>query len=170
MLQSIVLLLLALILIVLSAELFTNGIEWLGQRFGLGEGVVGSIFAAVGTAMPETLIPFVAILFFGGTHGPEVGIGAIAGAPFMLSTLTLAVCGGSILIFARSGRRAPELNLNNQLISRDLHYFMIAYSIAICSTFATEWPTVRYVLAGLILSIYPYYVYRTFQKEQVVGT
>ncbi len=69
MLLDTVFLLIALFIILVSAELFTNGIEWLGQRLNVSEGVVGSVFAAVGTAMPETLIPFVSIAFFGSRHG-----------------------------------------------------------------------------------------------------
>ncbi|HEY9869483.1 MAG TPA: hypothetical protein V6D08_09995, partial [Candidatus Obscuribacterales bacterium] len=60
MLLDILLLVVALFVILLSSELFTNGVEWLGQRLKLNEGVVGSVLAAVGTALPETLIPFVA--------------------------------------------------------------------------------------------------------------
>jgi cation:H+ antiporter len=48
--------------ILFSAELFTNGVEWIGEGFGLSEGAVGSVLAAVGTALPETLLPLVAIL------------------------------------------------------------------------------------------------------------
>ena len=61
--MTVVYLLVALAIILLSAELFTNGIEWFGRRFELGEGAVGSVLAAVGTALPETLIPIIAILF-----------------------------------------------------------------------------------------------------------
>ena len=53
----------ALVIILLGAELFTNGIEWFGRKLGLAEGAVGSVLAAVGTALPETLIPIIAILF-----------------------------------------------------------------------------------------------------------
>src|SRR5437870_8331393 len=73
----------SLFLILLSAELFTNGIEWVGESFGLSEGAVGSVLAAVGTALPETLLPLVAILLGHGTSGEDIGIGAILGAPFM---------------------------------------------------------------------------------------
>ncbi len=45
-----------------GAELFTNGVEWVGEGFGLSEGAVGSVLAAIGTALPETLLPLVAIL------------------------------------------------------------------------------------------------------------
>src|SRR5438034_1359613 len=76
----------SLVLILLAAELFTNGIEWVGETLGLSEGAVGSVLAAVGTALPETLLPLVAIAI-GHPQGEEIGIGAILGAPFMLSTL-----------------------------------------------------------------------------------
>ncbi|HNC05350.1 MAG TPA: hypothetical protein PLS38_03490, partial [Solirubrobacterales bacterium] len=56
------LLLFSFAIILTGALLFTNAIEWLGHKLNLGEGAVGSILAAVGTAMPETLIPIVAII------------------------------------------------------------------------------------------------------------
>ena len=169
MFQSVIILILALALIVLSAELFTNGIEWLGQRLKMGEGVVGSIFAAAGTALPETLIPFVAIIFFHDKQGHDVGIGAIAGAPFMLSTLTLAICGLSVIIYSKKGKRQPELNINSPLLAHDLHYFLIAYSLAMLGTLLSPWPVSRMILAAFISTIYPYYVYQTIKREQAVG-
>ncbi len=36
-----------------AAILFTNAIEILGERLNLGQGAVGSVLAAVGTALPE---------------------------------------------------------------------------------------------------------------------
>jgi tryptophan synthase beta chain len=59
---DIVLLVVSLAIILVAAELFTNGIEWLGHKLHLAEGAVGSVLAAVATAMPETLIPVIAIL------------------------------------------------------------------------------------------------------------
>ena len=52
----------SLLIILVAAELFTNGIEWVGEGFGLSEGAVGSVLAAIGTALPETLLPIVAIV------------------------------------------------------------------------------------------------------------
>ena len=89
-----VLLLAALALILAGAEFFTNGVEWMGHKLDLAEGAVGSVLAAVGTAMPETMIPFVAIVMGAQAgHGDEsgIGIGAILGAPFMLATLAMLV-------------------------------------------------------------------------------
>ena len=56
-------------IILLGAELFTNGIEWFGRKLDLAEGAVGSVLAAVGTALPETMIPIIAILFATGDVG-----------------------------------------------------------------------------------------------------
>ncbi len=67
--MSVLLLIFALGIILLSAELFTNGVEWFGRRYELGEGAVGSVLAAVGTALPETLVPIIAIVFTGRPGG-----------------------------------------------------------------------------------------------------
>ena len=37
--------------ILTGAELFTNGIEWFGHKLELAEGAIGSVLAAVGTAL-----------------------------------------------------------------------------------------------------------------------
>ena len=47
-------LLAAFVLIIGGAIGFTNAVEWLGQRMNLGEGAVGALLAAVGTALPES--------------------------------------------------------------------------------------------------------------------
>jgi len=72
--MDILLLLGALIIILVGAELFTNGIEWFGRKLDLAEGAVGSVLAAVGTALPETLIPIVAILFASGATNDAHGV------------------------------------------------------------------------------------------------
>ena len=96
-------------MILAGALLFTNAVEWLGHRLSLGEGAVGSVLAAVGTAMPETLIPIVAII--GGSEGSEdVAIGAIIGAPFLLATLAMALVGALRLPLPRRREQGLELD------------------------------------------------------------
>ena len=55
--MDILVLAVAFVVILLGAELFTNGIEWFGHKLNLAQGAVGSVLAAVGTALPETMIP-----------------------------------------------------------------------------------------------------------------
>src|SRR3989442_4088455 len=76
----------AFILILVGAEVFTNGVEWLGLKLRISEGATGSILAAGGTPTPETLIPIVAILFTNTADSHDIRVGAILCAPFMLGT------------------------------------------------------------------------------------
>ena len=138
--MDIVLLIGSLAIILVAAELFTNGIEWFGHRLNLAEGAVGSVLAAVATAMPETLIPVIAIvgpaIFGGGSpNSAEIGVGAILGAPFMLSTLAMFVTGLAIVIFSRNGRRGTQMAINVRVLGRDVIFFLVAYAIAIASAF-----------------------------------
>jgi cation:H+ antiporter len=131
LLTDVLILIAAFIVILAGAELFTNGIEWLGERLGLSEGMVGSVLAAVGTALPETMIPIIAIIFVGTAASEEVGIGAILGAPFMLSTAAMFVTGVAVLAYARGGRRKNHLTINQVVVARDLTFFLGMYVFAI---------------------------------------
>jgi cation:H+ antiporter len=113
--------------ILAGALIFTNAIEWAGHRLGLGEGATGSILAAVGTAMPETLIPIVAII--GGAAGSEdVAIGAIIGAPFLLATIAMALVGLSALIFRARRQQGTKLSVHVETLDRDLIFFLVFFS------------------------------------------
>ena len=105
---TIIELVLSLVAILGAAILFTNAVEIMGDRLNLGAGAVGSVLAAVGTALPETMIPLVAIfgallLGTGSAAAGEIGIGAILGAPFLLATLALFIVGAAAL-----GYKGPE--------------------------------------------------------------
>jgi len=64
MILDFVLLVVGILFVLAAAELFTNGIEALGHRLSVSKNFTGSVLAAVGTALPETLIPIIAIVFF----------------------------------------------------------------------------------------------------------
>lgn len=162
---DIVLLLVSFAVILLGAELFTNAIEWFGKKLGLGTGMVGSVLAAVGTALPETMIPIIALVFVGGEAAQHVGIGAILGAPFMLSTAAMFVTGAAVLTFARGGRRKRTLNIDQRIVGRDLRFFLGMYIAAIALGLPLyEKPLWLRIVAGVLLvSAYVFYVYRTSQ-------
>ena len=163
--MDLVLLAIALLIILLGAELFTNGIEWFGHKLGLAEGAVGAVLAAVGPALPETMIPLIAILLGGGSSD-EVGIGAILGAPFMLATLAMFVTGAAVL-WRRNVRATGEtLNVSGPVLVHDMRFFAIAYALAVGVAFVPAdlaWP--RWLMAAVLLSIYAYYVREHFQAE-----
>jgi cation:H+ antiporter len=161
--------LLSFAVILAGCEFFTNGVEWTGKRFGLAEGAIGSVLAAIGTALPETLIPLIAILFLGGKSGAEVGVGAILGAPFMLATLALFVCGLSLIAFARR-RNTRHLNINGVLIRRDLTFFIIAYTLAAIAVLMPPQLSIIKTLVGFtLIPIYIVYMAYTLKTGEAWG-
>src|ERR1051326_584346 len=149
-------LVIALGVILAGAELFTNGVEWVGESFGLSEGVVGAVLAAVGTALPETLLPIVAVLS-GHAGAEEIGVGAILGAPFMLTTLAMVVIAVSVLWNARGGRREPELRFDRRVVQHDLAYFLGMYGLAMLAGLLHS-KALDVVLAIGLVAAYVWYV------------
>ncbi|RCX13781.1 cation:H+ antiporter [Anaerobacterium chartisolvens] len=159
-------LVLSLAIILVSCELFTNGIEWLGKRLNMGDGVVGSILSAVGTCLPETMIPIIAIFLSGnGGMRQEIGIGAIIGAPFMLSTLAFFLSGLSVLVFYKKRKSGMAMLINNKILGRDLSFFIIAYSTGICAGFINAL-TVKYIIAVFLICFYIYYIAITVKNDK----
>jgi cation:H+ antiporter len=127
------------------------------------------VLAAVGTALPETMIPLIAILL-GGGRTDEVGIGAILGAPFLLATLAMFVTGVAVLGMARSRRTGTTLQVSGSVLVHDMRYFAVAYAIAIGVAFLPAelaWP--RFAVAGILLLIYAAYVREHLQADAGTG-
>lgn len=158
---DVVLLLISLGVILAGAEGFTNGVEWLGKKLKLTEGAVGSILAAVGTALPETMIPIVAIIFGGGGHaGEEIGIGAILGAPFMLSTLAFFISGIAVIAYRHRRPNYPKMNLDTKTMGRDLSFFLLVYTVAVLASFLGTHIWKQIIAIGLVIA-YVTYAYLT---------
>ncbi len=112
-----------------GALLFTNAVEWVGHELKLGEGAVGSVLAAVGTATPETLIAIVALL--DATKGSEdVAIGAIVGAPFLLATLAMGLVGLFAYLYRERRQQGLELVAHGPTLERDLLFFLAFFALA----------------------------------------
>ncbi len=157
--MDLLVLLVALVVILAGAELFTNGIEWFGRSLDLAEGAVGSVLAAVGTALPETMIPLIAIVFGTRHASTEVGVGAVLGAPFMLATLAMFVTGLAIVGFRRRRRQGLDLAVDRRVLLLDLRWFGLSYGLAIAAAFlpsGTE--LVKAGVAVALLALYGWYV------------
>ena len=164
MFLHLIFLLSGLVVILVAAEFFTNGIEAVGRHFSFSQAVVGSILAAVGTAMPETVLPVVAIFLYGGDAAKDIGVGAILGAPFMLSTLAFFLVGITVTIASLAKRRRFEMSAEPASIRRDLTFFLVMYSLAIVLPLSLGKgilvPTAVALVAG-----YLFYAYKTFRGE-----
>jgi len=151
---------------VAGAAVFTNAVEWAGVRLGLGHGAVGSVLAAVATAMPESLIPIIAIITEGRQASP-VAIGAIVGAPFLLATLAMAVCGGAALIY-RARRASPRLQPDRSAIARDLYVVLGALLLAISVGLVGARP-LRVVGAAVLVAAYAVVTWKTISQGRQEG-
>ena len=161
--RDIGLLIVSLGVILIGAEAFTNGIEWLGQKLKLGAGAVGSILAAVGTALPETMVPIMAFLSGGaGQEGSDIGIGAILGAPFMLATLAFFITGLTALLFRR--KNLP-LMLDAKVVRHDIAFFLTVYTTAILASFLPN-QLLKNGVALALLSAYGIYVIQTLRASK----
>jgi cation:H+ antiporter len=155
---DIVIIVLSLALILACCAVFVNAVEFLGDHLSLHQGIVGSILAAVGTALPETIIPIIAILFTGGERASEVGIGAILGAPFMLSTLAFFVTGTAVIVYAAMGTRNLTMTVDPKIMTKDLSFFMIMYTLAVVASVFHAVFAVKLVITGLLLVGYFIYI------------
>ncbi|MCE3223339.1 MAG: Ca2+/Na+ antiporter [Nitrospira sp.] len=147
-----------------GCHLFTNGIEWLGKRLNISEGAVGSVFAAVGTTLPETSIPIIAIFFGAGREQIEVGLGAILGAPFMLSTLVLPILALLLLLYAKVGKRTATFRLNYGEVRVDILFFLISYVLALtCAVIPSR--LFHGAIAVVLIGLYVYYMKLKFSAD-----
>jgi cation:H+ antiporter len=157
---------LMLLVILAAAEVFTNALEHLGQKLKISEGVTGSLFAAVGTALPETLVPLLA-LFAGTTNistNEEIGVGAILGAPLMLSTLSTSLM--ALAILKRRGLKG-HVQPERSGFRRDLHFFLFAFAIAAVAMYVPrEVMVVRVALSAMLVLTYFIYILLTLRASK----
>jgi cation:H+ antiporter len=157
---------LMLIVILIAAEVFTNALEHLGEKLGISEGVTGSLFAAVGTALPETSVPLLALL--AGTQNlqtnEEIGVGAILGAPLMLATLSISLMAFAVLKKRGAlGRFHPE----KTGLRRDLDFFIVAFSFAALALFIPHTQAaIRAALGFGMVLIYFIYILLTIRASK----
>ena len=163
MLLTLGLLLAMLVVILIASELFTNALEHLGDKLRISEGVTGSLFAAVGTALPETIVPILALLSDDNSTSEDIGIGAILGAPLMLSTLSTCLMATAV-VKARGalGHVRPE----RSGLARDLDFFLLAF---LCAAAAMYVPphlrAVRILLSVLLVLTYVIYILFTLRAS-----
>ena len=161
-----VLLVVAFVVMVTGAVVFTNAVEWVGERLDLGHGAVGSVLAAVATAMPESLIPVVAIIQ--GKQAGDIAVGAIVGAPFLLATLAMAVSGAAALAY-RARRGSARLRPDRNAITRDLLVVLGALPLAIAIGLVGARP-LRLAGAVVLVAGYAVVIWKTIIQARQEGS
>jgi len=159
--MEVVLLIVSFAVVLAGALLFTNAVEWIGHKLNLGEGAVGSILAAVGTAMPETLIAIVALL--NAKEGSEdVAIGAIVGAPFLLATLAMGLVGLFAYLYRDRREQGLRLKAHRPTLERDLIFFLAFFTAAGLLAWGPPTP-LRIAIGAVFLAAYLLYIARTLR-------
>jgi cation:H+ antiporter len=136
-----ILLAICAVAIYISCEWFVNAVEWLGRRLNVGTIAVGTILAAFGTALPESVVTFVAVVFGRGESAKDIGIGAAMGGPLALATVAYGVTGLVMWSQRRVSRRVPvgapppatspqHLGDENKL-ARDQTWFLVIFAVKV---------------------------------------
>lgn len=147
----------AILVIFASCELFVNSVEWLGRKLDISENAVGTVLAAVGTALPESMVTLIALVFSRGTvTEQDIGIGAIIGGPLMLGTIAYFAVGATTLAWRKRRTLGSELRLDQIGVSRDVLWFLAIFGVAIASSLIPSHPLKVLVAMGLIAAYFAY--------------
>jgi cation:H+ antiporter len=131
LLQSVVLLLAAALVIYLACEVFVNGVEWLGVRLSVGQKATGTVLAAFGTALPESVVTLVAVAFGGSVHAKALGVGAALGGPLALATIGYATVGLAMLALGRRFETTAPAREDFRQLARDQRWFLALFAVKI---------------------------------------
>ncbi len=104
--------------IYLACEWFVNAVEWLGVRLKMGTLAIGTILAAIGTALPESVVTLVAVTMGNSKASKDIGVGAAMGGPLVLATIAYGVTGWMLIRRKRSIAKAMNGTSKDQ--DRDL--------------------------------------------------
>lgn len=163
LIAPVVLLLGSAVTIYLACEIFVNGVEWVGRRLAVGEQATGSILAAFGTALPESAVTFVAVVFGGTAAQKQIGVGAALGGPLVLSTIAYATV-GFVLICCRARLPRTETTRGDfKALSRDQGWFLAIFAGKIAlGLVAFAW---KPWLGALFLAAYGAYFWKEMRGE-----
>lgn len=155
---NVVLLLAAAGAIYFACEFFVNGVEWVGRKFDVEQKATGTILAAFGTALPESVVTLVAVAFGHDEAQKQLGIGAALGGPLVLATISYATVGWVML--AKRGRAASgsPLDVDFRHLSRDQAWFLCIFAVKILLGLTVF--VLKPWLGVLFLSAYAAYVWK----------
>ncbi len=167
MLTTILLLLGSAAVIYLSCEYFVNGVEWVGHQFGVSKNATGTVLAAFGTALPESVVTFVAVVFGRNDAQKEIGVGAAIGGPLVLATIAYAVVGAIFLLNRHQIGERFLPTATRQRLAHDQQWFMLIFvfkiALGVLAFAIKPW------LGLLFLLAYAAYVRQAMSADGEVG-
>ena len=163
MIVTFALLLVSAVVIYLACEFFVNGVEWVGHRFGVSRTAVGTVLAAFGTALPESVVTLVAVVFGKTPDAKDIGVGAALGGPLALSTLAYAVVGAMFLLDRARHQKKIAQEFSTTRLAHDQAWFLGVFVFKVgLGLVAFAW---KPWLGWLFLAAYGLYVWRELRGE-----
>ena len=151
-------------LIYVACEFFVNGVEWVGRKFAVGQQATGSILAAFGTALPESVITFIAVAFGGSAAHKQIGVGAALGGPLVLATIAYGIVGLTLLMGRRKLPAGDATSREFKRLSHDQGWFLVIFAAKIgLGLIAFAW---KPWLGVLFLAAYVAYFRKEMGAEQ----
>lgn len=145
-----------------ACEFFVNGVEWLGRRMSVGSTATGTILAAFGTALPESVVTFVAVAFAKDDAHRELGVGAALGGPLVLATIAYATVGIALLLNKRALKQGSAGDFAR--LSRDQAWFLAIFVVKLgIGLIAFAW---KPWLGIAFLAAYAFYFWREMSGEK----
>jgi cation:H+ antiporter len=147
-----------------ACEYFVNGVEWFGRKLNLGSTTTGTVLAAFGTALPESAVTFVAVVFGKTPEARDIGVGAALGGPLVLATIAYAVVGFA-LYAGRKRLKRPDtrVRVDNRRLARDQSWFLAIFVVKVgLGLVAFSW---KPWLGVLFLLSYAFYVWREMRDD-----
>jgi cation:H+ antiporter len=129
MIWTVALLLVSAAIIYFACEFFVNGVEWVGRKMSVGSTATGTILAAFGTALPESAVTFIAVVFGKGDGHGALGIGAALGGPLALATIGYATVGVMLLLSRQPLKQTGNVREQFRRLSRDQGWFLSIFLV-----------------------------------------
>lgn len=147
-----------------TCEYFVNGVEWFGRKLSLGATATGTVLAAFGTALPESAVTFVAVMFGKTPEARDIGVGAALGGPLVLATIAYAVVGFALYAGRkRLNRTDSRVRVDHQRLARDQSWFLAIFVVKVgLGLIAFAW---KPWLGVLFLLAYGMYVWREMRDD-----
>jgi cation:H+ antiporter len=164
MILTVLLLLVSAAVIYVSCEYFVNGVEWAGRRLGVAQSAVGTVLAAFGTALPESVVTFVAVVFGATDAQREIGVGAALGGPLVLGTIAYAVVGGVFLLGKDKRHETLLAGIDTRKLSRDQAWFMAIFVVKVALGLIAF--AIKPWLGALFVIAYALYVWQEMRRPE----
>ena len=145
-----------------SCEYFVNAIEWLGIRLHMHETAVGTVLAAFGTALPESVVTGVAVITGHSSEAKGIGIGAAMGGPLVLATIAYGVAGLAMLGASRSAPQSFD-GTNLHKLARDQGWFLCIFAAKVTLGFVAF--ALKPALGAAFFAAYVLYCWRELRAE-----